>query len=79
MDPLLPQSSNGQEWQGDGVIICGQLVPNTELALMAGMASICHQGNCNWHRARRFRNRAGSHRECAGRLSRCAVVLLQWL
>ena len=36
--PTHVESSNGREWQGDGVIICGQLVPNTELALMAGMA-----------------------------------------
>jgi thioredoxin reductase len=35
--PTHVESSNGREWQGDGVIICGQLVPNTELALMAGM------------------------------------------
>jgi hypothetical protein len=32
------QSSAGQEWPGDGVMVCGELVPNTELALLAGMA-----------------------------------------
>jgi len=32
------QSSDGQEWPGDGVMVCGELVPNTELALLAGMA-----------------------------------------
>ena len=31
-------SSDGQEWPGDGVMICGELVPNTELALLGGLA-----------------------------------------
>ena len=32
------QSSDGHDWPGDGVMICGELVPNTELALLSGMA-----------------------------------------
>jgi len=32
------QSSDGQEWLGDGVMVCGELVPNTELALLGGLA-----------------------------------------
>ncbi|HJO10009.1 MAG TPA: FAD-dependent oxidoreductase [Verrucomicrobiota bacterium] len=32
------RSSDGQEWFGDGVIVCGELVPNTELALLGGLA-----------------------------------------
>ncbi len=32
------QSSDGQEWPGDGVMVCGELVPNTELALLGGLA-----------------------------------------
>jgi len=32
------QSSEGQEWPGDGLIICGELVPNTELALLGGLS-----------------------------------------
>lgn len=32
------QSSDGQDWHGDGVMICGELVPNTELALLGGLA-----------------------------------------
>ncbi|MDP6794205.1 MAG: FAD-dependent oxidoreductase [Verrucomicrobiota bacterium] len=32
------KSNDGKEWPGDGVIICGELVPNTELALLGGLA-----------------------------------------
>ena len=32
------QSSDGIEWPGDGVMICGELVPNSELALLGGLA-----------------------------------------
>ena len=32
------QSGDGRQWPGDGVLICGQLVPNTELALLGGLA-----------------------------------------
>ena len=32
------QSSDGKEWPGDGVMVCGELVPNSELALLGGLA-----------------------------------------
>ena len=32
------QSSDGIEWPGDGVMVCGELVPNSELALLGGLA-----------------------------------------
>ena len=32
------QSSDGIEWPGDGVLVCGELVPNSELALLGGLA-----------------------------------------
>ena len=32
------QSSDGKEWPGDSVMVCGELVPNSELALLGGLA-----------------------------------------
>ncbi|MEE2942929.1 MAG: FAD-dependent oxidoreductase [Verrucomicrobiota bacterium] len=32
------ESIDGHEWSGDGVMVCGELVPNTELALLGGLA-----------------------------------------